>query len=207
MTGLCTLRLPLTYLLHACAFLQPSSSLTAITDEDVKTGDPQETLRRASMQPSQIAEAMGPRHSTLGASWRGGITTRQQRKRLSGESHQGPDTPEVRPAEPGARSCECYVQPSLLQLCWILPAPSIASAAVCPTCACPQWICVGTNSLGGWAGRGDLPPRSSIPSSLHSPRSQPAASRVPRPPRAATRSASAAPRAAKRASCREPASR
>ncbi|XP_019379850.1 PREDICTED: nuclear mitotic apparatus protein 1 isoform X3 [Gavialis gangeticus] len=84
---------------------RPSSSLTAITDEDVKTGDPQETLRRASMQPSQIAEAMGPRHSTLGASWRGGITTRQQRKRLSGESHQGPDTPESK------KSTSCFPRP------------------------------------------------------------------------------------------------
>uniref|UniRef100_A0A7M4FH73 Nuclear mitotic apparatus protein 1 n=1 Tax=Crocodylus porosus TaxID=8502 RepID=A0A7M4FH73_CROPO len=84
---------------------RPSSSLTAITDEDVKTGDPQETLRRASMQPSQIAEAMGPRHSTLGTSWRGGITTRQQRKRLSGESHQGPDTPESK------KSTSCFPRP------------------------------------------------------------------------------------------------
>lgn len=46
----------------------------------MKTGDPRETLRRASMQPAQIAE---------------GITTRQQRKRVSTESHQGPGTPEV----------------------------------------------------------------------------------------------------------------
>lgn len=47
----------------------------------MKTGDPRETLRRASMQPSQIAEAAG-------------ITTRQ-RKRVSLESHHGPGTPEV----------------------------------------------------------------------------------------------------------------
>lgn len=48
----------------------------------MKTGDPQETLRRASMQPTQIAEGAG-------------ITTRQQRKRVSSETHQGPGTPEV----------------------------------------------------------------------------------------------------------------
>lgn len=61
---------------------QPSLSLPTITDEEIKTGDPRETLRRASMQPTQIAEGAG-------------ITTRQQRKRVSSESHQGPGTPEV----------------------------------------------------------------------------------------------------------------
>lgn len=60
---------------------QPSLSLATITDEEMKTGDPQETLRRASMQPTQIAEGTG-------------ITTRQ-RKRVSLEPHQGPGTPEV----------------------------------------------------------------------------------------------------------------
>lgn len=62
--------------------LQPSLSLGTITDEEMKTGDPRETLRRASMQPMQIAEGTG-------------ITTRQQRKRVSLETHQGPGTPEV----------------------------------------------------------------------------------------------------------------
>lgn len=57
-------------------------NLATITDEEIKTGDPQETLRRASMQPTQIAEGLG-------------ITTRQQRKRVSLETHQGPGTPEV----------------------------------------------------------------------------------------------------------------
>lgn len=61
---------------------QPSLSLPTITDEEIKTGDPRETLRRASMQPAQIAEGAG-------------ITTRQQRKRVSAEPHQGPGTPEV----------------------------------------------------------------------------------------------------------------
>uniref|UniRef100_A0A8D1C374 Nuclear mitotic apparatus protein 1 n=1 Tax=Sus scrofa TaxID=9823 RepID=A0A8D1C374_PIG len=62
---------------------RPSLSLPTITDEEIKTGDPRETLRRASMQPTQIAEGAG-------------ITTRQQRKRVSSESHQGPGTPEVK---------------------------------------------------------------------------------------------------------------
>lgn len=70
---------------------QSSNSLATITDEEMKMGDPQETLRRASMQPSQGPPA---RRSTLSAAWPG-ITTRQQRKRASDESHQGPDTPEV----------------------------------------------------------------------------------------------------------------
>lgn len=62
--------------------MQPSLCLATITDEEMKTGDPRETLRRASMQPTQIAESAG-------------ITTRQQRKRVSEETHQGPGTPEV----------------------------------------------------------------------------------------------------------------
>lgn len=62
--------------------MQPALSLATITDEEMKTGDPRETLRRASMQPAQIAEGAG-------------ITTRQQRKRVSSETHQGPGTPEV----------------------------------------------------------------------------------------------------------------
>lgn len=64
---------------------RPSLSLPAITDEEIKTGDPRETLRRASMQPAQIAESAG-------------ITTRQQRKRVSSETHQGPGTPESKKA-------------------------------------------------------------------------------------------------------------
>ncbi|XP_067606273.1 nuclear mitotic apparatus protein 1 isoform X2 [Pseudorca crassidens] len=64
---------------------RPSLSLPTITDEEIKTGDPRETLRRASMQPAQIAEGTG-------------ITTRQQRKRVSAEPHQGPGTPESKKA-------------------------------------------------------------------------------------------------------------
>ncbi|XP_033928632.1 nuclear mitotic apparatus protein 1 [Melopsittacus undulatus] len=69
---------------------RPSNSLATITDEEMKTGDPRETLRRASMQPSQ---GPPPRRSTLGTAW-AGITTRQQRKRAASEEPQGPDTPE-----------------------------------------------------------------------------------------------------------------
>nr|XP_058161846.1 nuclear mitotic apparatus protein 1 isoform X4 [Dasypus novemcinctus] len=71
---------------------RPSLSLVTITDEEMKTGDPQETLRRASMQPAQIAEGTG-------------ITTRQQRKRVSSEPHQGPGTPESK------KATSCFPRP------------------------------------------------------------------------------------------------
>nr|KAF6343276.1 nuclear mitotic apparatus protein 1 [Pipistrellus kuhlii] len=70
---------------------RPSLSLATITDEEMKTGDPQETLRRASMQPTQIAEGTG-------------ITTRQ-RKRVSTEPHQGPGTPESK------KPTSCFPRP------------------------------------------------------------------------------------------------
>ncbi|XP_010574981.1 PREDICTED: nuclear mitotic apparatus protein 1 isoform X2 [Haliaeetus leucocephalus] len=84
---------------------RPSDSLGTITDEEMKTGDPKETLRRASMQPSQIAAGTAARRNTLGTVWAGGITTRQQRKRLSDESHQGPDTPESK------KPTSCFPRP------------------------------------------------------------------------------------------------
>ncbi|KAM6286436.1 nuclear mitotic apparatus protein 1 isoform 1-T2 [Spheniscus humboldti] len=84
---------------------RPSNSLGTITDEEMKTGDPKETLRRASMQPSQITAGTAARRSTLGTAWAGGITTRQQRKRLSDESHQGPDTPESK------KPTSCFPRP------------------------------------------------------------------------------------------------
>ncbi|XP_014645754.1 PREDICTED: nuclear mitotic apparatus protein 1 isoform X4 [Ceratotherium simum simum] len=71
---------------------RPSLSLATITDEEMKTGDPRETLRRASMQPTQIAEGAG-------------IITRQQRKRVSTEPHQGPGTPESK------KATSCFPRP------------------------------------------------------------------------------------------------
>ncbi|EHB11433.1 Nuclear mitotic apparatus protein 1 [Heterocephalus glaber] len=70
----------------------PSLGLATITDEEMKTGDPQETLHQASMRPGQIAEGAG-------------ITTRQQRKRLSSETHQGPGTPESK------KATSCFPRP------------------------------------------------------------------------------------------------
>lgn len=82
---------------------QPSTSMGTITDEDMKMGDPEETLRHASMQPSQIIAASskaGGQCSTRAPTQASSITTRQQRKRLSEETHQGPDTPPVSSAQP-----------------------------------------------------------------------------------------------------------
>lgn len=80
---------------------QPSTSLGTITDEDMKMGDPEETLRRASMQPSQIVAGSeaGSQSSTQGLTRASSVTTRQQRKRLSEETHQSPDTPPVSSAQ------------------------------------------------------------------------------------------------------------
>ncbi|XP_051635345.1 nuclear mitotic apparatus protein 1 isoform X2 [Manacus candei] len=90
---------------------RPSTSLGTITDEEVKMGDPKETLRRASMQPSQIiptGSGVGTRRSTLGHAL-AGITTRQQRKRLSDETHQGPDTPQSK------KPTSCFPRPQTAQ--------------------------------------------------------------------------------------------
>ncbi|XP_027529470.1 nuclear mitotic apparatus protein 1-like isoform X1 [Neopelma chrysocephalum] len=90
---------------------RPSTSLGTITDEEVKMGDPKETLRRASMQPSQIVptgSGVGTRRSTLGHAL-AGITTRQQRKRLSDETHQGPDTPQSK------KPTSCFPRPQTSQ--------------------------------------------------------------------------------------------
>ncbi|XP_039909543.1 nuclear mitotic apparatus protein 1 isoform X1 [Hirundo rustica] len=82
----------------------PSTSLGTITDEDVKMGDPEETLRRASMQPSQLMAA-----SSEAGSQGSSITTRQQRKRLLDETHQGPDTP------PSKKPTSCFPRPQTTQ--------------------------------------------------------------------------------------------
>ncbi|KAM4044696.1 nuclear mitotic apparatus protein 1 isoform 2-T3 [Anomaloglossus baeobatrachus] len=85
---------------------------STITDEELKTGDPKETLRRATLLPSQIQESLGStRRMTLAStgtehSWAGSsITTRQQRKRVSEEPHYGPDTPESK------KSASCFPRP------------------------------------------------------------------------------------------------
>ncbi|XP_061485173.1 nuclear mitotic apparatus protein 1 isoform X3 [Rhineura floridana] len=85
---------------------RPSLSLATITDEEMKTGDPKETLRHATMMPSQFAEGPATRRSTLSSTWAaGGMATRQQRKRISDESQQAPGTPESK------KSASCFPRP------------------------------------------------------------------------------------------------
>ncbi|XP_075448928.1 nuclear mitotic apparatus protein 1 isoform X3 [Ascaphus truei] len=92
---------------------RPTLCATTITDEEVKMGDPQETMRRATMLPSQIMESTtstrrmtlapsGPESSLGGSS---SITTRRQMKRVSEEGHHGPDTPESK------KSASCFPRP------------------------------------------------------------------------------------------------
>ncbi|KAM9033272.1 nuclear mitotic apparatus protein 1 isoform X1 [Sarcophilus harrisii] len=78
---------------------RPSMSLTTITDEEMKTGDPQETLRRASMQPAQTTEYSATHHIPPS------ITTRQHRKRVSTEPEQGLGTPEAK------KPTSCFPRP------------------------------------------------------------------------------------------------
>lgn len=96
----CPLHLKTSYPLES----MPSTSLGTITDEDVKMGDPEETLRRGSMQPSQIIAARREAGSQASS-----ITTRQQKKRLSEETHQGLDTP------PSKRQTRCFPRPQTAQ--------------------------------------------------------------------------------------------
>ncbi|XP_051843406.1 nuclear mitotic apparatus protein 1 isoform X2 [Antechinus flavipes] len=78
---------------------RPSMSLTTITDEEMKTGDPQETLRRASMQPAQTNEYSATHHIPPN------ITTRQHRKRVSTEPEQSLGTPEAK------KPTSCFPRP------------------------------------------------------------------------------------------------
>ncbi|XP_072466388.1 nuclear mitotic apparatus protein 1 isoform X2 [Notamacropus eugenii] len=78
---------------------RPSMSLTTITDEEMKTGDPQETLRRASMQPAQINEYSATHRIPSS------VTTRQHRKRVSTEPDQGLGTPEAK------KPTSCFPRP------------------------------------------------------------------------------------------------
>ncbi|XP_069059846.1 nuclear mitotic apparatus protein 1 isoform X2 [Pleurodeles waltl] len=73
-----------------------------ITDEEMKTGDPNETLRRGTMLPSQI-QAISSRRMTLEPGISNNITTRN--KRPLENTHQGPETPESK------KSVNCFPRP------------------------------------------------------------------------------------------------
>lgn len=73
-----------------------------ITDEEMKTGDPNETLRRGTMLPSQI-QAISSRRMTLEPGISNNVTTRN--KRPLENTHQGPETPESK------KSVNCFPRP------------------------------------------------------------------------------------------------
>ncbi|XP_072118592.1 nuclear mitotic apparatus protein 1-like isoform X3 [Mobula birostris] len=79
---------------------------SVITEDELKLGDPNETLRRATLLPKEIS-ALRLRNlatDSLNPNWKG-VTTRQ-RKRLSEESHQGSGTPEAK------KQLSCFPRPS-----------------------------------------------------------------------------------------------
>ncbi|XP_059819572.1 nuclear mitotic apparatus protein 1 [Hypanus sabinus] len=79
---------------------------SVITEDELKLGDPNETLRRATLLPKEIS-ALRLRNlaaDSLDPNWKG-VTTRQ-RKRLSEESHQGSGTPEAK------KQLSCFPRPS-----------------------------------------------------------------------------------------------
>ncbi|XP_067841699.1 nuclear mitotic apparatus protein 1 isoform X2 [Heptranchias perlo] len=74
-----------------------ASNVSIVTEEEVRLGDPKETLRRATLLPQQIKELNVTRQKASDSAdpnWKG-VTTRQ-RKRLSEETHQGSGTPEAK---------------------------------------------------------------------------------------------------------------
>ncbi|XP_007909987.1 nuclear mitotic apparatus protein 1 [Callorhinchus milii] len=82
---------------------------SCLTEDELRLGDPNETLRRATLVPQQIKD-MNPHRQLAMAftadshpSWKG-VTTRQQ-KRLSEESHHGRDTPQSK------KQASCFPRP------------------------------------------------------------------------------------------------
>ncbi|XP_051881776.1 nuclear mitotic apparatus protein 1 [Pristis pectinata] len=87
--------------------LEPSTAVaeSVITEDELRLGDPNETLRRATLLPKEI-NAVRLRNlatDSLDPNWKG-VTTRQ-RKRLSEESHQGSGTPEAK------KQLSCFPRP------------------------------------------------------------------------------------------------
>ncbi|XP_078258080.1 uncharacterized protein LOC144595024 isoform X2 [Rhinoraja longicauda] len=89
--GVCPPHLKTSYPLESSTAVAES----AITEDELRLGDPSETLRRATLLPREISamrvRAFPDAHDP---NWKG-VTTRQ-RKRMSQESHQGADTPEAK---------------------------------------------------------------------------------------------------------------
>ncbi|XP_032879289.1 nuclear mitotic apparatus protein 1 [Amblyraja radiata] len=99
--GVCPPHLKTSYPLESSAAVTDS----AITEDELRLGDPSETLRRATLLPREIsAMRMRAFPDTHDPSWKG-VTTRQ-RKRLSEESHQGAGTPEAK------KQLSCFPRPA-----------------------------------------------------------------------------------------------
>ncbi|XP_043548466.1 nuclear mitotic apparatus protein 1 isoform X2 [Chiloscyllium plagiosum] len=102
--GVCPPHLKTSYPLES----NTATNESMITEDELRLGDPQETLRRATLLPQQIKEMSTSRLKRLstdsqGSNWKG-VTTRQ-RKRLSEESHQGSGTPEAK------KQLSCFPRP------------------------------------------------------------------------------------------------
>ncbi|XP_048388245.2 nuclear mitotic apparatus protein 1 isoform X2 [Stegostoma tigrinum] len=102
--GVCPPHLKTSYPLES----NTATNESMITEDELRLGDPQETLRRATLLPQQIKEMSTGRQKRLsndsqGPNWKG-VTTRQ-RKRLSEESHQGSGTPEAK------KQLSCFPRP------------------------------------------------------------------------------------------------
>ncbi|XP_067889126.1 nuclear mitotic apparatus protein 1 isoform X2 [Heterodontus francisci] len=102
--GVCPPHLKTSYPLES----NTATNESLITEDELRLGDPKETLRRATLLPQQIKEMNSTRLKGLASdshdpNWKG-VTTRQ-RKRLSEESHQGSGTPEAK------KQLSCFPRP------------------------------------------------------------------------------------------------
>ncbi|XP_078078773.1 nuclear mitotic apparatus protein 1-like isoform X2 [Mustelus asterias] len=102
--GVCPPHLKTSYPLES----NTATNESMITEDELRLGDPEATLRRATLLPQQIKEMNTNRLKRLSSdsrdpNWKG-VTTRQ-RKRLSEESHQGSGTPEAK------KQLSCFPRP------------------------------------------------------------------------------------------------
>ncbi|XP_069748319.1 nuclear mitotic apparatus protein 1-like isoform X2 [Narcine bancroftii] len=99
--GVCPPHLKTSYPLESST----AATETGLTEDELRLGDPNETLRRATLLPKEISgvRLRSLASDSLDPNWKG-VTTRQ-RKRLSEESHQGLGTPEAK------KQLSCFPHP------------------------------------------------------------------------------------------------
>ncbi|XP_072333589.1 nuclear mitotic apparatus protein 1-like isoform X2 [Scyliorhinus torazame] len=102
--GVCPPHLKTSYPLESTT----AANESVITEDELRLGDPEATLRRATLLPQQIKEVNTARLRRVSSdqrdpNWKG-VTTRQ-RKRLSEEPHQGSDTPAAK------KQLSCFPRP------------------------------------------------------------------------------------------------